>query len=44
MRDALGGLGIVSATSRKLRVDAVAPVYDENFVPSGYFGGAEETQ
>ena len=33
----LAGIGVVSATSRKLRVDAEAPVYDENRVPSGYF-------
>ena len=37
MREALAGVGIVGATSRKMRVDAEAPVYDENRVPSGYF-------
>ncbi len=37
MREALGKIGVVGATSRKLRVDAEAPVYDENRIPSGYF-------
>ncbi len=37
MRKTLGAAGLVSAVHRKHRVDASAPVYDENLVPTGHF-------
>jgi len=37
MRDLLGAGGIVSAESRKHRIDKTAPVYDSDFTPSGRF-------
>lgn len=37
MRDLLGAGGIVSAESRKHRIDKTAPVYDAEFNPSGHF-------
>ncbi|NQY55096.1 MAG: antibiotic biosynthesis monooxygenase [Ilumatobacteraceae bacterium] len=37
MRDLLAVGGLVSAESRKHRVDATASVYDANFTPSGHF-------
>jgi quinol monooxygenase YgiN len=37
MRTVLGKIGLASASSRKLRVDATAPVYGPGFVPSASF-------
>ncbi|MEO1056362.1 MAG: antibiotic biosynthesis monooxygenase [Actinomycetota bacterium] len=37
MRDLIAAGGLVSAESRKHRVDATAPVYDATFTPSGHF-------
>ena len=38
MRDHIGRFGITSAVSRKYRVDAEAPVYDAQGLPSAAFG------
>ena len=37
MRDLLGRIGLKSASARKLRVDATAPVYGPGFVPTASF-------
>lgn len=37
MRDLLATGGLVSAESRKHRIDKTAPVYDAEFNPSGHF-------
>jgi quinol monooxygenase YgiN len=37
MRDMLGAGGLVSAVSRKHRIDATGPVYDENRVATAAF-------
>ena len=37
MRDLLGRIGMASASARKLRVDATAPVYGPGFVPTASF-------
>lgn len=37
MRDLLAGGGLVSAESRKHRIDVTASVYGPDFVPSGHF-------
>lgn len=37
MRAMLGGGGLVSAVSRKHRIDATAPVYDANHAPNASF-------
>ena len=37
MRDLLGSGGLVSAVSRKHRVDRTADVYGPDFTPSGHF-------
>lgn len=37
MREMLGAGGLVSAVSRKHRIDASAPVYNDQFVPNADF-------
>ncbi|CAN5436846.1 hypothetical protein BH23ACT3_BH23ACT3_00730 [soil metagenome] len=39
MREMLNGAGLVSAVSRKLRIDAESPVYGPDRRPSAAFGG-----